>query len=209
VADWRGSRAADLPIIFRGRAAIHGTLEGPIAMPGFAGTLSSEARWDLIDYLRAHNAGESLRTTGVWPHPVPVPQFDASCADGHAVDLDDLRGRILRIVAVSGEAAAPVLPAASGVTTILLARRHMVATDAAVCVASEPQTWTAFAILSGVPDDALTGEQILVDRNSWLRARWRPGAPGDWTNPQALAAVLADIAAHPVAAVAAGHVHPR
>jgi putative copper export protein/mono/diheme cytochrome c family protein len=182
--------------------------EGGLAMPGFAGTLSSEARWDLIDYVRARNAGESMRTTGVWQHPVPVPQFDATCSDGHAVDLDDLRGRPLRIVAeASDEAISPVPPAGDGVTTLLLARRHMVATDPADCVASEPQTWTAFAILSGVPDDALAGEQVLVDRNFWLRARWRPGDPGDWTNPQALAAVVADIAAHPLAAVAVGHVH--
>src|SRR5262249_21744869 len=52
------------------------TPDGGVAMPGFAGTLSSEARWDLIDYLRAHNAGESMRTTGGWPHPLPIPQFD-------------------------------------------------------------------------------------------------------------------------------------
>jgi hypothetical protein len=139
---------------------------------------------------------------------VPVPQFDATCADGHAVDLDDLRGRLLRIVAVSGEAA-PALPAVGGVTTILLARWHMVATDPALCVASEPQTWTAFAILSGVSDDALAGEQVLVDRNFWLRARWRPGERGDWMDPRALAAVVADIVAHPVAAVVSGHVHPH
>ena len=69
-------------------------------MPGFDDKLSSEARWDLIDYLRAHNAGESMRTTGKWPHPLPVPQFDATCPDGRTIDLDDLRGRVLRIVAV-------------------------------------------------------------------------------------------------------------
>jgi putative copper export protein/mono/diheme cytochrome c family protein len=183
--------------------------EGGLAMPGFAGTLSDEARWDLIDYVRARNAGESMRTTGVWQHPVPVPQFDATCADGHAVDLDDLRGRLLRIVAVSDDQATRALPAASGVTTLLLARRHMAATDPAACVASEPQTWTAFAILSGVPDDALAGEQILVDQNFWLRARWRPGDPGDWNDPRILAGVVADIATHPIAAVTTGHVHPH
>jgi hypothetical protein len=179
-------------------------------MPGFADTLSSEARWDLIDYVRARNAGESMRTTGVWQHPVPVPQFDATCVDGHAVDLDDLRGRLLRVVAVADDRAAlPVPPAGDGVTTLLLAKRHIVATDPADCVASEPQAWTAFAILSGLSDDALAGEQVLVDRNFWLRARWRPGDPGDWTNAPALAAVVADIVAHPLAAVTTGHVHPH
>ena len=55
---------------------------GGMSMPGFGGSLSNEARWDLIDYLRAHNAGVSMRTTGRWSHPVPVPQFDLACPDG-------------------------------------------------------------------------------------------------------------------------------
>jgi hypothetical protein len=76
------------------------------------------------------------------------------------------------------------------------------------CVASEPETWVAFSILSGVSGEALAGEQALVDQNAWLRAAWRPGEPGNWTNPQALAAVVRYIAAHPIAADAAGgHVH--
>ena len=73
---------------------------------------------------------------------------------------------------------------------------------------SEPEAWTAFAILSGVPSEALAGEQLLIDQNAWLRTAWRPGEPGDWMNPQALAAEIRDIAAHPIAADAAGgHVH--
>ena len=52
--------------------------------------------------------------------------------------------------------------------------------------------------------EALAGEQILIDQNAWLRAAWRPGGPGNWTNPQALAAVVRDIAAHPIAADAGG-----
>ena len=77
--------------------------DGSLAMPGFATALSSEGRWDLIDYLRAHNAGESMRTTGKWAHPLPIPQFDIKCADGRTLDLDDLRGRVLRIIAMSDD----------------------------------------------------------------------------------------------------------
>jgi putative copper export protein/mono/diheme cytochrome c family protein len=181
-------------------------LDGAVVMPGFAGVLSSEARWDLIDFLRAHSAGMSMRKTGKWPHPLPMPQFDVACADGRSVDLDDLRGRVLRIVAESGEEA--VIPAPSDLTTIMLARDRTAGSDSATCTATEPETWTAFAILSGVPNELLAGQQVLVDRNAWLRAAWRPGEPGDWTNPQALAAVVADISAHPIAADAgAAHVH--
>ena len=181
--------------------------DGSVAMPGFDTVLSSEARWDLIDYLRARNAGESMRKTGKWSHPLPIPQFDIACADGRTLDLDDLRGRVLRIIAVSDdEKSAPVLPA--GVTTVNLARKQTAKLDPATCVASEPEAWTAFAILSGVPSEALAGEQLLIDQNAWLRTAWRPGEPGDWMNPQALAAIIRDIAAHPIAADAAGgHVH--
>jgi putative copper export protein/mono/diheme cytochrome c family protein len=182
---------------------------GGLAMPGFDGTLSSEARWDLIDYLRALNAGESMRTTGKWSHPVPAPQFDAICADGRHIDLDDLRGRVLRIIAVSGgEATVSAPPAATGITTIILTEKHTARSDPRACVASEPETWPAFAVLSGVPSDALAGEQMLVDQNRWLRARWRPGDLGDWTNPQAFAAAVRDIVAHPIAAdTVGGHAH--
>jgi putative copper export protein/mono/diheme cytochrome c family protein len=184
-------------------------LNGGTAMPGFDGTLSSEARWDLIDYLRAHNAGESMRTTGKWSHPLPMPQFDLICADGRAVDLDDLRGRVLRIITVSGdEATSPVPSPDTDITTVILAMKQAARPDPGTSMASEPQTWTAFAILSGVSSDALAGEQVLVDQNAWLRAAWRPGDPGNWTNPQALAAAVRDIAAHPIAAdTAGGHVH--
>ena len=58
------------------------TWDGHVAMSGFEGVLSSEARWGLIDFLRAHNAGVSMRTRGKWSHPLPMPQFDVTCADG-------------------------------------------------------------------------------------------------------------------------------
>lgn len=87
--------------------------QGGIVMPGFAGILSTEAVWDLIDFLHAHNAGESMRRTGQWVHPIPLPQFDATCADARMVDLDDLRGRVLRIVAVEFCAGCPNCAAGS------------------------------------------------------------------------------------------------
>ena len=86
--------------------------------------LSTEGRWDLIDYLRAHNAGVSMRTAGKWSHPVPVPQFDVTCPTGRTIDLDDLRGRVLHVVAASnGEVSMPVPMVGADVTTVILDRR--------------------------------------------------------------------------------------
>jgi putative copper export protein/mono/diheme cytochrome c family protein len=182
--------------------------QGGITMPGFVGSLSSEGRWDLIDYLRAHNAGESMRKSGKWPHPLPVPQFDAECAGGRTIDLDDLRGSMLRIIAASDEAQVePVSLPGMAVTTIIVTPTRDARPTPSTCIASEPETWTAFAILLGVAPDALAGAQILVDQNAWLRAAWRPGDPGDWTNPQLLEAEIRDIVAHPIAITASAHVH--
>jgi putative copper export protein/mono/diheme cytochrome c family protein len=166
-------------------------VNGATAMPGFAGTLSTEAVWHLIDYLHAHNAGEAMRRTGRWPQPIPLPQLDAQCANGRVVDLDDLRGRPLRIVAVSGDEQAPPLNYVDMVT-VLVARNAAPKPTDATCVANEPQAWTALALIAGTPADALAGTQMLADQNGWLRAVWQQGA----TN----FAQLRDILAHPLVA---------
>jgi mono/diheme cytochrome c family protein len=181
--------------------------DGTPSMPGFDSILSSEAMWDAIDYLRANNAGYSMRTTGKWAHPLPVPQFDVRCADNRTLDLDDLRGKVLRIIATGGDKQA-VAPPETDATTILLVRGHAGTPSGTTCVGSEPETWTAFAILLGLTPDTLGGWQVLVDRNAWLRAAWHPGQPGDWNNPQILAARIQYIIDHPLAVtLSGGHVH--
>ncbi len=184
------------------------TPDSAIAMPGFGDTLSSEAIWDLIDYLRANNAGDTVRRTGAWSPPMPMPQFDAQCANGRTVDLDDLRGRPMRIIAVSGDAPAEAFSAADAdVTTILVTGKAAPELAGAGCIASEPQVWTALAIIVGVAPEALGGTQLLVDQNAWLRARWRPGDAQDWNDPRVLSALLRNIAAHPIIASSSVHAH--
>ena len=178
------------------------TFEGEREMPGFTSVLSSEAIWDLIDYLHAHNGGYAKHATGRWPVPIAMPQFDALCADGRDLDLDDLRGRPMLILA-DDAATAPQLPNA---TTILVTRNP--GPKSAGCVAGEPQMWTALSIILGVPPNTLSGTEILVDANGWLRATWHPGDPENWSDPHVLAARLADIAAHPlVVSAPTGHIH--
>jgi mono/diheme cytochrome c family protein len=143
--------------------------DGTAVMPGFAPALSTDAIWHLVDYLRAHNAGEAVRRTGRWPQPVPMPQFDAICVDGRTIDLEELRGRAIRIVAGSEPA-----PSELDAVTVLVSRGATSPTDDA-CVAAEPQVWSALAILVGASADALPGTQVLVDANGWLRAVSRPG----------------------------------
>jgi putative copper export protein/mono/diheme cytochrome c family protein len=179
--------------------------DGAVVMPGFAGALSSAARWDLIDYLHARNVGESMRKSGRWLHPMQAPQFDAVCADGKHIDLDDLHGRVLRIVAASGdELAEPAALTDTDATTIVVTRHPGVAPNRSACIASEPDTWIALAIIVGQSPDTLAGSQVLVDPSAWLRAAWRPGDPGDWTNLRSLVAAIRDITEHPIAGDATG-----
>ncbi len=122
------------------------------------------------------------------------------------IDLDDLHGRVLHIVAAAGDELAS--PVDADATTIIVERHRGVAPNRSACIASEPETWTALAIIVGQSPDALAGSQVLIDQSAWLRAAWRPGDPGDWTDPQSLAAAIREIAAHPIAGDATGgHAH--
>jgi putative copper export protein/mono/diheme cytochrome c family protein len=181
---------------------------GAPAMPAFGGTLSSGDIWALIDFLKAHNAGTSMRTTGRWANPIPLPQFDAVCADGSAIDLDDLRNRVVHIIAATETVSPPPAPAGVTVATLVLARDRKVKPAGSACVTVEPATWDAFAILLGETPDTLAGTQALADQNGWLRLRWRPGDATNWNDPAVLAAAIRDIAAHPLAVAAGGgHAH--
>jgi putative copper export protein/mono/diheme cytochrome c family protein len=182
---------------------------GALAMPAFGDVLSSDDRWALIDFLKAHNEGESVRTTGRWNPPAPLPQFDAICANGSAIDLDDLHGRVLHIVAdPEGLPPPPPPPDGFDIVTIILSLDRKVKPVGTACVTVDPAAYKAFSILLGVAPEALTETQALADQNGWLRGRWRPGDPGDWNDPQRLAAVIRDTVTHPLA-VASGGGHPH
>jgi hypothetical protein len=93
----------------------------------------------------------------------------------------------------------PPLPDDVAAVTVLVARNPAAKLTAAACVASEPQVWTALAIIVGSSPDTLAGTQVLVDRSGWLRAAWRPGDAEDWTDPRVLAARFREILARPLA----------
>ena len=138
------------------------------------------------------------------------PQFDAQCADGRLVDLDDVRGHTARLIMVPDEQQLePQLPTGLDTVTILVTRHPGLKPVGLDCVASEPELWTALAILLGGSSDDLSGVQVLVDRAGLLREAWRPGDPGEWTDPRNLAARIRDLAAHPIAIGTSGHVHPH
>ena len=181
--------------------------DGITMMPGFANKLSSEAIWNLIDYLRARYAGAAMRQNGRWSAPVAMPQFDGLCAGGRNIDRDDLHGRAVHLIALGNGSLAGTLPRINAIT-VLVAPNNPPEPRDDLCVSVEPQLWPALAIILGSSSDDLAGAQILVDQNGWLRAAWRPGEQDDWRDARVLAERLQEILAHPLTVSAPpGHHH--
>jgi putative copper export protein/mono/diheme cytochrome c family protein len=166
--------------------------EGGLAMPGFADRLSDDQRWDLIDYIRAHNAGLVHRASGEWTPALQAPGLQAACADGERT-LADLRGGFVRLV--FGTAAA-----SPGVTTILATADPAAHPAPGLCVAGDEVLPRAYAIATGLDPARMAGTQILIDGAGWLRAVEPAGVSPRWDDATALAAEIQSLAAHPVAA---------
>ncbi len=159
--------------------------DGGQAMPGFAAALSDDERWDLIDYIRAHNAGATMAGTGAWSPPIQAPELQAACG-GQALALQDLRGRFLRL-AINEPPAAATLESVGSM--------HPMG-----CTIDDRAVPAAYAIVSGIPVADLPGTQFLIDGQGWLRAVQRPGASPSWSDPNALAAEIRELVMHPIPA---------
>ncbi len=163
-------------------------------LAGHSGHVAEEDQWDLVDYLRARNRGEFIRTAGKGVHSVRIPWFSAICADGRVIEPGRLRGEVLRLVGPPG----PILPAATVTTVVLVADTPAVLQEAS-CVA-QPEARQALAILLGTTSDLVADSVLLIDPNGWLRARWRPGDPGGWPSSELLLARIRALADHPLPA---------
>lgn len=177
---------------------------GGRAMPGFA-FLDEDARWNLIDFLRARGAGLARHAADGPARPGRAPDFTAECGDGRAVSLPDLRGKLVRLAFQTGAPPARV-PDPSGVgVAVVLVRHDDAASSGDACVAGDPSVPAAYALATGLDAAALVGSEVLIDQNGWLREVVPPGGDG-----AALANTLRRIAGSPVAGDAASaHLHPR
>ena len=168
---------------------------GGTAMPGFAGVLSDDQRWNLIDYIRAHNAGTIFGHAGGWSPPLKAPELQARCGD-RTVTLLDLRGRFVRLVI--GGSAVPAMTSADVVT--LVVPPDTTPTGPGTCVIDDEVVPSAYSVVAGIPAADLQGTQFLIDDHGWLRALQRAGVSGSWNNLNNLAAEIRDLRARPIAA---------
>ena len=134
-------------------------------MPGFAATLDEDQRWHLVDFLRARAAAGR--------RPSRAPDLDLACADGSAPSLSDLRGRLVRIVFLSGDTGPRPLPDDADVVTLPVpADPEKIA---AGCVVADADAASAYAVATGLAEHALAGSELLIDRDGRLRDIVLPG----------------------------------
>ncbi|HZD62473.1 MAG TPA: cytochrome c, partial [Xanthobacteraceae bacterium] len=182
-------------------------------MPPLGAALEDDARWNVIDFVRANaDAARLGRADGkVSNVGYRAPDFSAVCPDGSIVTRDDLRGRTAHLV-ISG----PI--GAGRVRQLPLAVRDVVTVaiplgDVAVgnaCRADDGQLAEALAMLAGKDARDSDGTEFLVDASGSLRAIWSPGDKPDWRDADVLQRETAAIRdAPPAMRIQGSHVHGR
>ncbi len=186
-------------------------------MPGFADTLKPYQIWNLIDFIRAHNAGLTHAATATWSPPLAAPDIYAACADGSTTTLRGLRGKVVRIVFQPEPSPVPPVPEGLdrnvGVETLIVPNPDSVdmTLPQDACIGRDPAVRTAYATVLGAASSSLDGLQLLVDPAGWLRAAQRPGEKiaDNWDDPRALQAAIIEICRHPVDPSRESYAHAR
>ena len=188
---------------------------GRITMPAADAHISDEEIWDVLHFVRAQSAGQSLQREGLWPFPVRMPASSVVC--GHQQrSSDHWRGQTVRVVFPGAEA----LREDPRLVTISIGTA-----DGIDCSSTDADTRSLLSILTGQQVHELAGYQLLVDRQGWLRALSRAGS-GGWSEDDlvcrtnaaqvelgqpplqdGLQAVIRRMDAEPVRAVVAGFAH--
>lgn len=155
---------------------------GQTTMPGFAEALSEADTWRVLDFLQAQASGQTLAREGRWELPVRLPDARVRCGVAQEVRwLRTLQGQRLLVAATP---ATPLVldPRVLGVGQETGVPTGRVDADAgADCrllgedAADFRQALAQVLGQRSGPTPGLPGQQVLVDRQGWLRARALPG----------------------------------
>ncbi len=144
---------------------------GEVTMPGFQGRITPDEVWSLMDYMKALAAGEGAKRDGVWPIPVPLPDFVVTCDKQAPTTLRMLRNR-QRVRLVATGSSAPVIEDPR-LWTIMVGRKGSAvnASNDIACSSDDDGVWQSLALIAGTTSENFSGVQFLADRDGWLRAR--------------------------------------
>lgn len=177
-------------------------------MPGFGQRLSEEERWDLINYLRALGAADQARGLGpaLAPPTVAAPDFAFSPGVGRTQTLRDHRGwaivhlvlftlpgSLRRLEALDhawlqlGAAGARVLAVPMTAPEQVYRRLGLRALNIGLAVDGSEEIATTYLLFARdhrpeVPEHV----EFLIDRQGYLRARWRPDRDPGWEDVRRL-----------------------
>jgi putative copper export protein/mono/diheme cytochrome c family protein len=197
-------------------------------MPGFAGRLSEDERWDLVNWVRTLPVGgldEGL-VTEVGAGPVPrAPDFSYVDAAGEQGSLQALvtRGPVLLVLFTPSDsetrlrrlAAAEKALADAGLAILALPLTESVTgpgqTPRFVAIA-DASVALAYRLIAAVPryDLAMSTSHLefLIDRCGYVRALWLPQETAAWDDVRSLVPLVGQLAKRPLAPYsAAAHVH--
>ena len=166
-------------------------------MPGFAGAIDDDARWNLIDFIHANADAARLRDNAK-NAGFPTPDFTANCPDGSTISPSDLRGSLVHLVIAGTHSAARLHQLAHShiahdLTTIVIARADAPVNDLPFCATQEADVRAAFAVYRGEDEAASEGTEFLIDAAGQLRALWYPGLEPAWTDETVLRQQVRDI----------------
>jgi putative copper resistance protein D len=182
-------------------------------MPPLGAALDDDARWNVIDFVRANaDAARVGRAAGkVSNVGYRAPDFSAVCPDGSIAARDDLRGRAAHLVIsgpIGAERVRQLPPADRDVVTVAIPLVDVAVGSA--CRADDGQLAEAFAMLAGKDARDSDGTEFLVDASGSLRAIWSPGDKPDWRDASVLQREIAAVrAAAPAMRTLGSHVHGR
>ena len=193
----------------------------PGVMPGFAGQLTEEDRWDLINFLRTLSAGYQARILGVRIAPerpwLGAVDFAFTSQRGESSTLRDFRGRtaVLLVFFSLPASRARLEQLAAAHASLRAAGAELIAVPVSgagvqdvpftLVVEGATETVHAYALLRRTlsnpdPRDSSAAPahmEILVDRFGYVRGRWRPDEGEGWDNLALLQAQLKALAREP------------
>lgn len=153
---------------------LHGMQDhrGQPTMPGFAGQISPDDVWALLDYMKALGAGTGVQQQGLWPIPLALPDFTVQCENQPPQPLHQMRNRQrVRLIAAGSEADANWLEDPRLLTIMLTPDADTQRHPQMQCWSDSRAAWDSLALMAGVAENAFAGVQFLADRQGWLRAR--------------------------------------
>jgi mono/diheme cytochrome c family protein len=174
--------------------------DGPPLMPAFESALSERARWSVIDYVHALNAGSVSRGLDGWPHSVSAPSLSLSCRSIAARGTAELSGKVIRIIL--GEVPTPLsaVPPVNGIDVVTVWIPGGEAEAALVpgvdCVAQEGAE--VYSILAGSADGRVIPARFLIGPDGVLRSVWRKEDGDAWADPVRLLEEVRAICSHPL-----------